>query len=179
MLSFKMLRRSWRYAGFFISQILLISFSAGAFDRAELVSTPVVRYVGFDKEKQRVTYSVDFIFKKCPDNYFLYYDKNKNKLVIDFYSATIAWADSVLSNAFNGEFVMANVETPWSISGQKGQIMFSHQKDWRFYEEEWHYEIKKISKTTLQVKLWRGLRPAVKVKKQRMQAVDSIRKNGY
>lgn len=179
MLLNKLFKPLLRHSGFLALLLVLFPEAACAFDRAELISTPVVKYSGFDKTTQKVTYTVDFVFKKCPDNYFLYYDRKKNKMVIDFYSSTIAWADSVMPGSFNGELLMANVETPWSIKGQKGQIMFSHQREWRFNEEEWHYESEDISDQILRVKLWRILKPAVKVKPPRKNSGDTIQKSRY
>jgi len=132
-------------------------------EKAELMSTPVVRYSGFDSEKLRAMYEIDFIFKKCPDFYVVYCSPTEKKMAADFYDATIAWADSVMSNSFNGELIIRNVETAMSITGKKGQILFTPMNGWSF-DQDWYYESSKISATTLRVRMWKLLKPALKVK---------------
>jgi hypothetical protein len=95
----------------------------------------------------------------------LYYDRIQKKMVIDFYSATVTLLDTTKNGSFSGELNVRNVETAMSLSGHKGQITFTLQKGWRF-EQGWHYESSIISPTTLRVKLWLVLRPAVEVKKK-------------
>jgi len=133
------------------------------FDKAELVSTPVVRYSSSEIEKLRAVYEIDFIFKRCPDYYVVYYSPTEQKMALDFYSATVAWADSVMSNTFTGELNIRNVETAMSITGKKGQILFTPMNGWGF-DQGWYYESKKVSETTLRVKMWKPLKPALKVK---------------
>ncbi|HMA63840.1 MAG TPA: hypothetical protein VKO63_01535 [Chitinispirillaceae bacterium] len=135
------------------------------FEKAELMSTPVVRYSGYEKDKLRAMYEIDFIFQKCPDFYVVYYSPTEQKMALDFYSATVAWADSVMSNTFTGELNIRNVETAMSITGKKGQILFTPMNGWSF-DQDWYYESKKVSKTTLRVKMWKPLKPALKVKSQ-------------
>jgi hypothetical protein len=145
--------------------IFIASSSLFGFEKAELMSTPVVRYSGSEKDKLRAMYEIDFIFKKCPDLYVVYYSPTEKKLALDFYNATVAWADSVMSNAFTGELNIRNVETAMSITGKKGQILFTPMNGWSF-DQDWYYESKKISKTTIRVKMWKPLKPALKVKPQ-------------
>ena len=152
--------------------LLLFSLSSSGFDKAELLSTPVVYSPRFDKSAQRVLYDIDFIFKKCPEEYVLYYSREQKKMVLDFYSATVFWADSVLPNTFNGELLIRNVETKMSISGQKGQILFTHQREWDF-EQDWHYESAIESGKTLRVCMWKYLKPAMNVKQKKTTTVDS------
>jgi hypothetical protein len=145
--------------------ILVACSNLLGFEKAELMSTPVVRYSGSGKEKLRAIYEIDFIFKKCPDFYVVYYSPAEQKMALDFYSATVAWADSVMSNSFTGELNIRNVETAMSITGKKGQILFTPMNGWSF-DQDWYYESKKISETTLRVKMWKPLKPALKVKPQ-------------
>ena len=152
------------YCKILVIGLILIAFSnLFGFEKAELMSTPIVRYAGSGKDKLRAVYEIDFIFKKCPDFYVVYYSPTEQKMALDFYSATVAWADSVMSNTFTGELNIRNVETAMSITGKKGQILFTPMNGWSF-DQDWHYESKKVSKTTLRIKMWKLLKPALKVK---------------
>jgi hypothetical protein len=152
------------FGGLYYSGLILLLFlttSVSAFDDVALLFTPTVKPPIFLKPK--VIYEVDFIFNKCPHEYTLYYDRIQKKMVIDIYGAVISWLDTTRTGSFSGELNIKNVETAMSLSGQKGQILFTLQKEWKF-EQGWHYECSAISPTTLQVKLWIELRPAVVVK---------------
>lgn len=156
--------------------ILIASSNLFGFDKAELMSTPVVRYSALEIEKLRAVYEIDFIFKKCPDFFVVYYSPSERKMALDFYNATVAWADSVMPNSFTGELNIRNVETAMSITGKKGQILFTPMNGWNF-DQDWHYESSKISKTTLRVKMWKPLKPALKAKSQQTKSLqDSLGK---
>ena len=90
-------------------------------------------------------------------------------MALDFYDATVAWADSVISNSFTGELIIRNVETAMSITGKKGQILFTPMNGWSF-DQDWYYESSKVSNTTLRVRMWKLLKPALKVKTQQMKS---------
>ncbi len=152
-----------------IGLILVACSSLFGSEKAELMSTPVVRYSGFDVEKLRAVYEIDFIFKKCPDFYVVYCSPAEKKMALDFYDATVAWADSVISNSFTGELIIRNVETAMSITGKKGQILFTPMNGWSF-DQDWYYESSKVSNTTLRVRMWKLLKPALKVKTQQMKS---------
>jgi len=160
------LRKRHSFYSFLVAGLTFVAFSnLFGFDKAELVSTPVIRYSGSEKDKLRAVYEIDFLFKKCPEFYVVYYSPTEKKMALDFYSATVAWADSVISNSFTGELNIRNVETPMSITGKKGQILFTPMNGWSF-DQDWYYESRIVSKTTLRVKLWKPLKPALKVKTQ-------------
>jgi hypothetical protein len=145
-----------------IGLIFITCSSLFGFEKAELRSTPVIRYAGSGNDKLRAIYDIDFIFKKCPDFFVVYYSPAEKKMAMDFYNATVAWADTVIPNSFNGELNIRNVETAMSITGKKGQILFTPMNGWSF-DQDWHYESSKISPTTLRVKMWKPLKPALKV----------------
>ncbi len=149
---------------FFFAIAAILIFSANqssAFDNIKLLATPMINAPVV--KTGTVVYSIDFAFDRSPHEYFLYYDRLQQMLVIDFYRAAVSWADSVKSKSFSGEITVRNVETAMSLSGQKGQILFTLQKGWNF-EQGWHFESTIISPSTLRVKLWIELRPAIKEK---------------
>jgi hypothetical protein len=144
---------------------LLVIFSlciTHAFENIELTAPPIVKTPLIRKDL--VSYDIDFQFNACPEEYVLYYDHNQRKMAIDFYQVGVSWADSAKKNSFSGEITVRNIETAMSLSGQKGQILFTLQKGWNF-EQGWHYEGVIVPPKTLRVKLWFQLHPAVKVKK--------------
>lgn len=151
---------------FFAAAILLFSVAnqSSAFDNVKLLATPEINAPVV--KTGMVIYSIDFVFDRSPQEYFLYYDRLQRKLVIDFYSAAVSWADSVESKSFTGEIIVRNVETAMALLGQKGQILFTLQKGWNF-EQGWHCESSMISPSTLRVKLWIELRPAIKDKSKK------------
>jgi hypothetical protein len=149
---------------FFFATAILIFFGAiqsYSFDNVKLLSTPEINAPVV--KNGVAVYSIDFVFNHCPQEYFLYYDRFQRMLVIDFYRAAVSWADSGKAKLFSGEIIVRNVETAMSLSGQKGQISFTLQKGWNF-EQGWHFESSIISPSTLRVKLWIELRPAIKEK---------------
>lgn len=118
-------------------------------------------------EQNRAVYRVKFSFNKNPTDYIVYYDRFQKNLVIDFYSFTLSWPDSnKLKGTFSGEINVRNVETAMSLKGLKGQILFNLEKGWEF-EKGWHYEAYVNSPSTLELKLWKELRPAVSTKKKK------------
>jgi hypothetical protein len=134
-----------------------------AFDQIRLLAVPIVNTPEIQKEK--VIYSIDFVFNRCPHEYMLYYDRFQKKMVIDFYSGLVSWADSVKKQTFPGKISIKNIETAMSIFNKKGQILFTLQKGWN-YKQGWHFESSVISSSTLRIKFWIELRPVVKVQKK-------------
>lgn len=144
--------------------LLFLSTSVNAFDNVVLLFTPTIKSPIFLKPK--IIYEIDFVFNKCPQEYTLYYDRIQKKMALDIYGAKVSWKDTTRSGLFSGQLNVRNVETAMSLFGQKGQILFTLQKEWKF-EQGWHYECSVISPTILRVKLWAELRPAVEVKKKK------------
>lgn len=141
--------------------VLFYALSVFAIKSATLVSGPVVEAPVIQKGK--VFYKVNFIFDKCPQDYTIYFDRFQQCIALDFYSTTLIWNESHKSKEFSGELSVKNVETAMSLFGQKGQILFTLQRDWKF-EQGWHYESSIVPPTTLQVTFWVELHPALEVK---------------
>jgi len=153
---------------YFFVLIFLFSLSISvdavdAFDTLNLLFNPTSKPPIFIKPK--VIYEINFVFNKCPQEYILYYDRIQKKMIIDFYSTAVTWLDTTRYDSFSGELNVRNVETAMSLFGQKGQIVFTLQKKWIF-EQGWHYESSIVSPTTLRVKFWIELRPAIEAKRK-------------
>ena len=144
--------------------LLFTGISANALDRVNLLYSPKMKSPVFKKPK--VIYEMDFVFNKCPQEYVLYYDRNEKKLVIDFYGASVSLLDTTNSSSFSGELKVKNVETAMSLTGLKGRILFTPQKEWSF-DQGWHYESSVFSPTTLRVKLWIEIRPILEIKSKK------------
>ena len=159
---FKKVKSTLERVGFLVLITLLFTtISADAFDRVNLLYSPRMKSPIFKKPK--VIYEMDFVFNKCPQEYVLFYDRIEKKLVVDFYGASVSLLDTTKSSSFSGELEVKNVETAMSLTGHKGRILFTPQKEWRF-EQGWHYESSVISPTTLRVKLWIEIRPILEMK---------------
>jgi hypothetical protein len=152
-----------RFLFLVLISLLFYNSSLYAFEPLTLLYNPIMKPPTFQKPK--VVYEMDFVFDKILPEYVLFYDHIQKKLVIDFYGASVFLLDSAKTKTFSGELIVRNVETTMSLFGQKGQILFTLQKEWNF-EQGWHYESSIISQTTLRVKLWIELRPAVTVKRK-------------
>ena len=131
--------------------ILFLIFSVYASEDVKLESVPQIHSPVI--QKNRVQHTVDFVFLKCPKEYYVYYDSNKKKMVIDFYGVRINGPQlKQRESSLIGDLEIINTQTSMSLTGERSQIMFS-------LENGWHYEATTVSEKVLQLQFWRNLKP--------------------
>ena len=131
--------------------ILFFIFSAYASEDVKLESVPQIHSPVI--QKNRVEHKIDFVFLKCPKEYYVYYDNNKKKMVIDFYGVRINGPKLKLrESSLLSDLEIINTQTSMSLTGERSQIMFS-------LESGWHYEASTVSEKVLQLQFWRNLKP--------------------
>ena len=152
-----------------IRVLLSIFFIAFSMHAQETLSLEAIRPVRPPIiQKNRITYTLEFAFKKCPQEYWVFYDKTSKKMVIDFYGFRIAAPQlAIKGTSFARDPEIKNIETSLSLTGNRAQILFS-------LEEGWHHESSVVSGKILQLHLWRNLKPAEIVNKRKYNPVVPI-----
>ena len=80
---------------------------------------------------KKVYYTVQFVFKKCPKNYWWYYDPPNKRMVIEFYDFTVKLADTFAISSMLPvkEITVANETTTMVLSGKKSQIQLGLKEE--------------------------------------------------
>lgn len=108
---------------------------------------PVIR----DK---RLIYSADLRFSRAPEDFWVYYDKRTQELVIDIYGTRVK-ADSVGRQVINedvfGKIDVLSRKTTYSFNGVQTQIRI-------VLATGWHYEAVHKDRYTIGVRVWKHLR---------------------
>lgn len=110
--------------------------------------------------ENRVLYTVFFVFDKCPEEQWAYFNKDSSRLVIDFYSVFISKSpDVVVKGApIIHSLEVKNSATDLSMSGRRSQIILN-------MDSLWHYQTTIISEKVLRLEVWKELNPVVEIKK--------------
>jgi hypothetical protein len=110
--------------------------------------------------ENRVTYTVFFVFDKCPEEQWAYFNNDSSHLIIDFYSVSISKSpDIVVKGApIIHSTEVINTTTDLSLSGKRSQIVLS-------MDGFWHYQTTIISEKVLRLEIWKELNPVVEIKK--------------
>ncbi len=110
--------------------------------------------------ENRVQYTVFFVFDKCPEEQWAYFNKDSSRLIIDFYSVSIQKSpDVVIKGApIIHSIEVRNIATDLSISGKRSQIILP-------MDSLWHYQTTIISEKVLRLQIWKELNPVVEIEK--------------
>lgn len=102
----------------------------------------------------RITYSMDIVFIERPNNYWVFYDGKKEKIVIDFYGLSLSSPKIALpKTGIFRDFTVANMTTRMSLSGERAQILVGT-------DPGWNIEAQSIRRNTIRVRMWKRLKPA-------------------
>jgi len=144
--------------------VALYTFQAAAqaTDQIELKSVvpaeaPVI-------SEKKVSYRVDFLFDRCPGEYWWYYDAATKRVTIEVYDCFVKVDDTLTIKPVPPvkEIEFKNASTSIVISGKKSQIFMR-------LKEELHCEAS-CSHDTLHVVLWKQLSSKKIVRKKRWGA---------
>jgi hypothetical protein len=101
-------------------------------------------------KERRVMYSLDLIFNSCPENYWIYYDYDRRRLVVDIYGG-FCKVDPGLrmfrENLFKGIDVI-NQETLMSMSKKQAKVYIGA-------DPAWHFEAGTINSNTIRITAWK------------------------
>jgi hypothetical protein len=125
-----------------------------------------VKQTGAPVIKNRdVIFKTHLLFRQVPENFWIFYDKQNSRLVMDIYGGHIGMANNIdcSGNDLFKKVEMANMETSMSLSGKQARIFFP-------VEPGWHFEATSTNKNKIQITAWKTLtvpKPEVKAKKNR------------
>jgi hypothetical protein len=110
--------------------------------------------------ENRVQYTLFFVFDKCPEEQWAYFNKDSSKLIIDFYSVSISKSPGVVIKGapIIHSLEVQNSATDLSMSGKRSQIILS-------MDSLWHYQTTIISEKVLRLEIWKELNPVVEIEK--------------
>jgi hypothetical protein len=108
-----------------------------------------------------VKYTIFFVFEKCPQEQWAYFNGDSNQLVLDFYGVYISKSPTVTikGSSVLHSFSIKNYETNLSISGKRSQIILN-------LDSFWHYQTSIISEKVLKLEIWKTLNPSKVLKKE-------------
>ncbi|MGD9199953.1 MAG: hypothetical protein PVI26_00180 [Chitinispirillia bacterium] len=122
-------------------------------DDYTLKSVIIPEVPSINKEKN-IIYKLDLLFDKCPPDYWINYNKGKEKLIIDFYGINIA-GDPEIKLSESGVYkkiAIENSETKLSLTGKGSKIFITINSD-----QGWHFKASSINATTIRINAWKDI----------------------
>ncbi|MBN1306827.1 MAG: hypothetical protein JXA18_02845 [Chitinispirillaceae bacterium] len=111
-----------------------------------MVEAPVI-------EKKIIRLNIDFVFDRCPPEYWLHYRREEGRLVIEFVGFHIdAPPLAIRGTSVVKDLVVSNDETDMALNKKSARISMAMQ-------EGWHYESWIIEGKVLRLQLWMPLDP--------------------
>ncbi len=122
-----------------------------ALDRIILKSVPAINAPVIEDKTYKL--SVDFVFDHCPQEYWIFYNREEQRLVIEFFGVHIDHSDiEIRGTSILSDLVVKNNEKTPALNGIGSQISLA-------MEEGWHYESWIISGNVLRLQIWIPLDP--------------------
>ncbi|MBN1577246.1 MAG: hypothetical protein JW913_11875 [Chitinispirillaceae bacterium] len=119
-----------------------------------MVEAPVI-------EKKTLKLNVDFVFNQCPQEYWLHYNREAGRIVIEFVGLHIdAPPLAIKGTSVVKDLIVSNNETDMALNKKSAQISMTMQ-------EGWHYESWIIGGKILRLQLWMPLDPSKTLKTRR------------
>ncbi len=134
---------------FFFPFFLITSIFAE--ENIRLLNIPMVEAPVIENNVLKI--KVDLVFDKCPEEYWIYYNRGTGRLVIEFFGFHMdapplkIQGTSVLSDP-----VHSNNETNLSLKGKSCTVSMAMQQGW-------HYDSKVLDGKVLRLQLWMPLNP--------------------
>ncbi len=143
--------------------ILLVSWAACAepfyLVSVQEVGAPIV------SEKELI-YRTNIVFRKAPESYWTFYDRQGGFLVLDIYGAKLEMQtelDLSGNEVFKG-IKVENLETSMSLSGEQARVYLKVEAGWRF-------EAETMSKSVIQITARKTLAPPKPVKRKSRRVI--------
>jgi hypothetical protein len=121
-----------------------------------LVEAPVI-------EKKVIKYHIDFVFDHCPKEYWLFYDVETERLVIEFFGVSIDTTSvEIKGTSVVSDLTVKNSTTDMALNGKGSRISM-------VMKEGWHYEssLPEDEENTLRLQLWMPLNPTKALNRKR------------
>lgn len=140
--------------------LLLTALVSGySADSMQLAMIPRVNLPQIEKKKMSLT--VEFVFDTISSEYFIYYNKEKSALIIEFFGKILGDSLPVLSGTDNVRNLrVENSTTDLAFNNKVGRLVMD-------IDAGWHYESNVHSGKILQLSLWTILDPAKKLQARR------------
>ena len=104
-------------------------------------------------EKKILRLNVDFVFNRCPQEYWIHYNRETGRIVIEFFGLHIdAPPLTIKGTSVVSDLTLFNNETNLALNAKNAQISMAMQ-------EGWHYESWIIGGKVLRLQLWMPLNP--------------------
>jgi hypothetical protein len=116
----------------FLTAALLVSSPAARGSSFYLLA---IRQVGAPAvEGKELIYRTDLVFRKAPDSYWIFFDKQSNHLVLDIYGGKIQAKEGIAvgDNEVFSELHIENRETSMALSGKQSLIRLKAEPGWRY-----------------------------------------------
>jgi len=105
-------------------------------------------------EDRTLRLKVDLVFDHCPDEYWLHYNKETGRLVIEFFGVHVnAPQAKIRGSAVISDLKVVNNETMFALNGKSSQVSM-------LIKEGWHYDSRIIAEKVLRIQLWMPLNPS-------------------
>ena len=114
-------------------------------------------------ENHTLRLKVDLVFDHCPEEYWLHYNNDAGRLVIEFFGVHVdAPQVRIRGTTVISDLKIVNNETMFSLNGKGSRISM-------LIEEGWHYDSRIIGGKVLRIQLWMPLNPSatLEAKKKR------------
>jgi hypothetical protein len=135
----------------FSAALLVLFTTIGAQENIKLRMIPMVEAPVIEKKILKL--NVDFVFNHCPQEYWIHYNRETGRIVIEFFGFHIdAPPLTIKGTSVVSDLTFFNSETNMALSGKSAQISMALQ-------EGWHYESWIISGKVLRLQLWMPLNP--------------------
>jgi len=145
--------------------ITLYSISAAAEDlilRAfVLPGAPII-----NKKEKKVLYGLDLIFNAEPKDFWVYYNNNKKKLVLDFYGVHIKGKPKLdfPGRAVFKDYKIINSDTKMSLSNKQSSILIGMDPD-----PQWLFKATVIDKRIVRITAWKDIAQLTKGTRKKMR----------
>lgn len=120
---------------------------------AECVLRDVIQQRAPVIKNKRVTYTMDLVFDNTPKNYWIFYDKKAETLVIDIYGSHIQKAKTLKIPPSRGFFrgvETSNHNTAMSLSGLQSKIKIGA-------DDGWHFEASTLDTSVIRISAWKNI----------------------
>jgi hypothetical protein len=139
-------------------------------EKITLKSIPLVEAP--EIEKKVIKYHIDFVFDHCPKEYWLFYDVETERLVIEFFGVSIDTTSvEIKGTSVVSDLTVKNSTTDMALNGKGARISMVMKEGWH-YESSlpgWHYEssLPEDEENTLRLQLWMPLNPTKALNRKR------------
>lgn len=126
--------------------------SNGSGDTILLRYIPSVPAPEIELKSKVVRNTVDFVFNKCPKDYWVFYDKRARQLVIEFLGVYLeAEPHEIKGTSIVGDPAISNHKTTFTLNGKSAQVRMD-------MNEIWHYDTWVVNGKILRLQLWKSFK---------------------